>query len=52
MVWMEVSECWKIVKFQNISIKIKNCKTFYEVQTASRLKEITESPPYLSETVL
>ena len=37
---MEVSKCWKIVEFPKISIKIKNCKTFYEAKTASRLKEI------------
>ena len=24
---------------------MKNCKTFYEAQTASRLKEILEPPP-------
>ena len=28
------------VKFSKISIKMKNCKTFYKAQTASRLKEI------------
>ena len=27
------------------SIKTKNCKTLYEVQTASHLKEIFQSPP-------
>ena len=27
------------------SIKMKNCKTLYEVQTASHLKEIFQSPP-------
>ena len=25
---------------------MKNCKTFYETQTASRLKEIIQSPPH------
>ena len=33
---MEVSKCWKIAEFQKISIKMKNCKIFYEAQTASR----------------
>ena len=37
---MEVSECCKMVEFPKISIKMKNCKTFYEGQTASRVKEI------------
>ena len=27
------------------SIKIKNCKTFYEAQTASRLKEVIQPTP-------
>ena len=26
----------KMVEFLNVSIKMKNCKTFYEAQTASR----------------
>ena len=42
------SNCWKIVEFLRISIKIKNYKTFYEAQTANRLKKIEEtvqSPP-------
>ena len=39
---MEVWKCWKIVEFPKISIKIKNCKTFYEVQTARRVKEIIQ----------
>ena len=30
---------------QKISIKKKNCKTFYETKTASRLKEIVQPPP-------
>ena len=29
----------------NISIKIKICKTFYEAQTASRLKKIIQPHP-------
>ena len=42
MLYIEVSNCWKIVEFQNISIKIKKkCKSFCEVQTFSRL----QSPP-------
>ena len=39
---MEVSKCWKIVEFLKFSFKIKKCKTFYEAQTASRLKEIIQ----------
>ena len=42
---MEVSKCWKIVDFPKIKIKMKNCRTFYEAQTASRLKEIIQNPP-------
>ena len=34
----------KNVKFPKISIKVKNCKTFYEAQTASCLKEIIQPP--------
>ena len=41
---MEVSKCRKIVEFPKVSIKLKNCKTFYEAQTASRLKEIIQPP--------
>ena len=41
---MKVSKYWKIAEFQKISIKMKNCKTFYETQTASCLKEIIQSP--------
>ena len=32
---MEISKCWKIAEYQKISIKMKNYKTFYEVQTTS-----------------
>ena len=42
---MEVSKCWKIVEITKISIKMKNCNTFYEVQKTSRLNEIIQSPP-------
>ena len=42
---MEVSECWKIVEFTNISIKMKNCNLFYEVQKLSRLNKIIQPPP-------
>ena len=42
---MEASKCWKMFEFQKISIKMKNCKTFYEAQTASCLKEIIQPPP-------
>ena len=45
MLRMEVSKCWKIVEFPKISIKIKNCKAFYEVQTLGDLKEIIQPPP-------
>ena len=45
IIMVEVSKNWKIVKFRKISIKMKNCKTFYETQTASRLKEIIQPPP-------
>ena len=41
----EGSKCWQIVGFQKISIKIKNCKIFYEAQTASCFKEIIQPPP-------
>ena len=30
---------------ERFSIKMKNCKTLYEVQTASHLKEIFQPPP-------
>ena len=40
----EVSKCWKIVEFLKFSFKIKKCKTFYEAQTAGRLKEIIQLP--------
>ena len=33
---MEVSKCSKIVEFTKISIKMKNCKIFYEAQKTSR----------------
>ena len=36
---MEVSKYQKIVEFPKILIKTKYCETFYEAQTASRLKE-------------
>ena len=42
---IDVSKYWKIVEFRKTSIKMKNCKTFYETQTASRLKEIIQAPP-------
>ena len=42
---MEISKCSKIVGFPKIFIKMKNCKTFYEAQTASHLKEIIQPPP-------
>ena len=42
---MEVSECWKIAQFPKSLVKTKNCKTFYESQTASLPKEIIQPPP-------
>ena len=42
---MKVSKYCKIVEFRKISIKMKNCETFYETQTASHLKEIIQSLP-------
>ena len=41
---MEVSKCWKVVEFQKNSVKIKSCKTLYEAQTATRLKETIQAP--------
>ena len=42
---MEVSKCWNITEFPKISIKMKNWKTFYQVQTAIRFKEIIQPLP-------
>ena len=42
---MEVSKCWKIVEFTKISVKMLNCKTFYETQKTSRLNKIIQPPP-------
>ena len=42
---MEVSKCWRGVKFQKNSIKMKNCKTLYEAETASRFKEPIQPRP-------
>ena len=39
-----ISKCWKIVEFPKISIKMKNCKTFCEAETTSRLNEIIKPP--------
>ena len=39
---MEVSKCYKIVVFSEISIKMKKTKTFYEVKTVSLLKKIIQ----------
>ena len=36
---MEVSKCWKMVEFPKVLIKMKNCKTFYEDQAASRIND-------------
>ena len=48
---MEVLKCWKIVEFPKISIKMKNCKTFYKFQTARRLKEGIQGN-YLPDKIL
>ena len=45
MLPMEVSKFWKIVEFPKTSIKVKNCKTFYQAWTVSRIKKIIASPP-------
>ena len=39
------SKSWKIVNW----IKMKNCKTFYEAQTASCLEKIIQPPPNLPQ---
>ena len=49
---IKMLKCRRIPK---ISIKMKNVKTFYKVQTVSRLKKIIQVPhqvkdPYVSET--
>ena len=46
MLWMKVSTCWNIVEFPKISIKMKNCTTFYQAQRASCLKEIIKPVPH------
>ena len=48
---MEVSKCWKIVQLPEISIKMKNCKIFYETQTASRLQEIIQPPTVIYRNI-
>ena len=40
---LEVSKCWNMIEFPKVSIKMKNFKTSYEAQTASRLKEIIKT---------
>ena len=42
MRWMALSKCWNIVEFAKNSIKMKNCKTFYEA-LAVKL-ETTQKP--------
>ena len=44
---MEVSKSRKMVQFPKISIEMRNCKTFCEGQTASRVKEIIQPLHYL-----
>ena len=41
---IDVSKYWKVVEFRRASIKMKNCKIFYETQTASHLKEVIQPP--------
>ena len=48
---MEVSKCWKITELPKDSLKMKNCKTRYKAQTASRLKEVIEPPPTHSHQI-
>ena len=43
---MEASKCWKIVEFPKTSFKMKYCKTFYEGQIRSRVKEIIQPLHY------
>ena len=50
MVLMKVLKYWKTVEFRKISIKMKNCKTFYETQTANRRKEVIQPFPNLHNT--
>ena len=40
----ESIEMLKKVEFPKTSIKMKNCKTFYEAQTRSCFKEIIQAP--------
>ena len=42
---MELSKYWKRVEFPKISIKMKNCKRFCEIQTASHLNKIVQPLP-------
>ena len=42
---LKVSKYWKIVELRKISHNLKNCKTFYETQTASRFKKIIQPLP-------
>ena len=42
---LKVSKYWKIVEIRKISINLKNCKTFYETQTASHFKKIIQPLP-------
>ena len=54
MLWMEVSKWWKISDIPKISIKMRNCKTFYKVETVIPLKEILQSShnPPPSDSIL
>ena len=40
-----------MVEFPKFSIKMKNCKTFCEAQTASRFKKIIQPPPTHNPTL-
>ena len=40
-----------MVEFPKFLIKMKNCKTFYEAQTASRFKKIIQPPPTHNPTL-
>ena len=42
---IEVLKNWIFQKFQKISIKMKNCKTFYEAQISSHVTRIIQFFP-------
>ena len=44
---MKVSKCWKIVGFQKISIRMKNCKHFARPKQRTTLRKLFSLPPPL-----